>query len=164
MFRWKVEGQPPGQHFVGDDAHRVKVALLRRRAQELFGRHVRPSADDVGYLRAARRGLELFDGGDTKINDDDELFAVNDADHDVPGLEVAVNDGPDVGIADRLSDLPHQTTRASEIHSRLFDHRIQTDAFDKLHHEEWLAVGERALIEDLTMWRCSNRVRASISP
>jgi hypothetical protein len=45
---------------------RPDVARRRRFALDLFGRHVSRGADD-GRLRAARRGLPLFDGGDAEI-------------------------------------------------------------------------------------------------
>ncbi len=81
--RRRLERLPSGEELVEDEAERVDVALDRRAlARELLGRHVGGRARD---LRAA---LVVVDAdGEPEVRD---LRAAASVDHDVAGLQVAV--------------------------------------------------------------------------
>src|SRR5437868_10749772 len=81
-----AEGRLARQHLVEDDAERVYVgALVERLAQRLFGRDVARRA--VGDLRGVGRlRADQFDDAEVGY-----LDAVAARDHDVGGLEVAVD-------------------------------------------------------------------------
>jgi hypothetical protein len=126
---------------------RPDVARRRRFALDLFGGHVSRSADD-GRLCAARRGLPLFDSGDAEIEQHGGFIACRKSQHNVFGLEIAVEYQAVVGVADRLADLSHQAGDARELQAPCLHCPTQFTAFDVLHHEEGMAVRRLSLVEN----------------
>ena len=107
---------------------------------DLLGRHVLGRPDhDAGAGQAARPARE----GDSEIHDPDVPLAV---DHDVLGLEVAVDDADPVGLVQALGDLAAdgdglglgQVARAA-------DEALEVLAADELHGDE----GRESLLADV---------------
>ena len=99
--RVPLEGQAARQHLEEDDAQRVDVrARVGLLALDLLGRHVLGRPD---HHAGARDPLGLDRAGDPEIHDPGVAVAV---DHDVLGLEVAVDDAQAVGFRQALADLP----------------------------------------------------------
>ena len=87
-----------GEHLVEDQPERVDVrAAVDRGARALLRRHVFERADDSAARRLFARS------GNPEIHDQRETVG---ADHDVRGLQIAVNDAGVVGGSKAAGDLP----------------------------------------------------------
>jgi hypothetical protein len=98
-----VERRPQGQQLVERDAERVDVGALidRRRAHQLLGRHVRYRSERRSRARELRRS---FERGEPEVEQHD---AALHREHDVRGLDVAVQHAGGVRMLECLRDLEH---------------------------------------------------------
>ena len=106
---FSLEGPLAAQHLVEHGAERKDVgAMVDGQAAHLLGRHVaeRPEhgagvglhVGDAGFLRRRRRDRL----GETEVEDLDVIVA---PDHDVLGLQIAMDDAARVGGGDAARDL-----------------------------------------------------------
>ena len=163
-----------GQDLAQERAEREDVGALIelvRFALGLFGRHVRGRAEDAAdhgaRVRAratahrfdhAHRGVARLDlVGDAASTQDlgqspvDDLHLAERSNHDVGGLQVAVNDALRVGVGHRLANgLPD----LEEAHAILLDrlapreHRRERPPLDQLHREERTLIGHQPQLVD----------------
>ena len=88
-----------------------------------------------------------MDGGDAEVDEADVLLALFERlEHDVFGLEVAVDDAAAVCAADGVADLPEDVGGAHEIHRPLLHQGAQAAALDVLHDDEGPPVGQIARV------------------
>ena len=123
------EGLFAGQHFVEHDAQRKNVAAAVHRAPlHLLGRHVAGRAHDVrGLLGAA----ELKNLGSAEVRD---LDGVVGGQHQVGGLDVAVNNVAFMGVLQRAAGLVHDAQRAGQGKGMsAIQKSLQALAFHQLH-------------------------------
>ena len=146
------------QELVGDDSGGVEVgARVDVLAERLLGRHVvgGPERDaGLGQRVAGAAGLGLgvaHQLGDAEVEElDDVALLVRGAgvdEHDVVGLEIAVDDALAVRVRQRLQHLPHDDERARRPDALLGD-LAERAPRDELHGEEERAVVERAEVDD----------------
>ena len=147
-----LERQAPGQHLEQHRAERVDVGgRVGLGARGLLGCHVVGRADDELLRRAGHRRLVVDVRADAEVDDLDEVeVAVLGHEHDVAGLEVAVNDPRLVGRAERARDL------AGDVHGAsggdpalLLDHRGEVLTIEQLGDRVDAAVVELADVEHL---------------
>ena len=95
-----MKGDPAGDHFVHDDSEGVDVrAGVHLLEIDLLGRHVlRRSEHDSRSGHA----VGVHEPGQPEVHDPDIALPV---DHDVLGLEVAVDDAQPVGLGQAFGDL-----------------------------------------------------------
>ncbi len=125
------EGELAGEHLVEHDAEGVDVAAgVAALAFDLLGGDVVGRAHalrEVGVGEAARAGV----GGDAEV---DEADAIGVVDHDVFGLEVAVDDAVGVDVFERVGDAEGEFGGAlgREL-AELVEDAAEELAFDPLH-------------------------------
>src|SRR5207248_7115492 len=98
--RLRVARASARQHLVGEDGDGEDVARGRGTPLQLLRGHVVNRAGDAraGGLGG---GLRVVDGGDAEVDEADVLLVLFERlEHDVFGLEVAVDDAAAVGAAD----------------------------------------------------------------
>ena len=113
--RVALEGLPPRGHLVEDRAERELVgAEVHRPSRRLLGRHVADRAEDGAGLRARDRrrdvggaagALRLHELGEAEVEDLEVPVA---RDHEVVGLQVAVDDAVGVGAGEAARRLHGQ--------------------------------------------------------
>ena len=148
-----VERQTPGDALVEQHAHRVQVrSHVDGPAAELLGRHVVGAADDdvsasiVPLSTSARTRL-----ADAEIDelDHDVAFDVAD-DHDVVGLDVAVDDTGRVRRGQAGEQLASDVDQRDDRQLHLVEDVGERAAFLQLHHHVRRAVVEHAHVVDLS--------------
>ncbi|MQY16850.1 hypothetical protein SRB5_70530 [Streptomyces sp. RB5] len=136
-----------GEEFVEDDAERVEVGVrAHRAAHRLLRGHVRGAADgDAGAGEAG--GVDVEDGGDAEVQDGEVALG---ADHDVAGLEVAVDDRDGVhGGEDRAELGGHGGGPVAGVRLVLGEVVGEVGALNVLHDEvQLVAVGPRVVHGD----------------
>jgi hypothetical protein len=157
-----VVGAGPGQQLEQHHAERPQVgAPVEGLAAELLGRHVAQRASDLAAPR--RRGAPggrrlvveraLGVGGDAEVQ---HLDGVVGADHDVRGLEVAVDDPVGVGAGQRARHRGHDREHPRHRQALAARELRQGLAGDVLEHQ----IGRVVVLADL-MDRDDVRVRAA---
>ena len=150
--RATAEQRLTAEQLVHDRAERVDVAaLIDRHAAGLLGRHVRGRAD-----HRAGRGLKadvlvvaVDQLGDTEVEQLDQLAAIRGRrDHDVVGLEIAVDHADGVRGAEPIADLHEHRERARQIDPAA---RPLAEAAPRqqLHDDERRAVGQLDEVGDV---------------
>ena len=137
------EGQLAGGELVEDHADRVEIAAgVERAAGRLLGGHVlRRSADHVGAGEAGQVGVE--DLGDAEVEHLHDLVRAGPAlrDHDVLGLQVAVDHAARVRLRERGEHLRDQVDDARLGQRPLIArHQAQVLALHVLHRDVERAV------------------------
>jgi hypothetical protein len=144
------EGRAARQHLVEQHADAVEVARRPdRQAETLLGRHVARRADDEARLGRGVRARHLGRGrqhlGDAEVEHADAVLV----EHDVRGLEVAVDDAERVGFRQHVADFggdPHGALGREGALAR--ESLGQRRALHVLHDDEGAAVGEASCVED----------------
>jgi hypothetical protein len=145
-----LEGPLAGRHLVKDRAARELVAAeVDRAALGLLGRHV---ADRAHQHAGARRGLRrrvrreqrvgLVQLREAEVEDLDEVVA---RDHQVLGLQVAVDDPDAVGARESFRCLRGEAERPLREHRPRVQQRAQRVALDQLHRD----VGDAVALADV---------------
>ena len=114
----RLEGEPPGEHLVADDAERVEIAAAvdLAVARRLLGRHVGRRADrDAGGGEPRVRAL-LDRARDAEVGH--HRAAVILVEQDVVGLDVAVDHAARMRVGERVRDLGAGSRRVSAIGMR----------------------------------------------
>jgi hypothetical protein len=101
-----LERRPSGEHLEEDAAERVDIGAVidLAGAAALLGRHVRRRSDHQAAVRLLRRRLVPEQLGDAEVEHDGALAALHllvADEHDVIGLEIAVDDAARVGGGQR---------------------------------------------------------------
>ena len=154
----------PADHLGQDHAERKQVgARVERQALRLLGRHVVRRADDgpvrgqVGCPDVARRLVrrrQILDPlGEAEVHD---LHVPLLGQHDVGGLQIAVQKPAGMGFLERLGDLSGHAQRLGERQSAVLQPAMQRLAGDVLHHQEQ-RVAVFADLEDLADVRVIER-------
>ena len=130
-----------GEQLEQEHAARVEVAArIDAGAADLLGRHVRRRADDDA--RRQLRGLRLL--GQARETEVEDLHVIAEADllpeHDVRGLDVAVDDAELVRVRDAGQGLLHDLDGARDRDRALVDQRLEIGAGDVVHHDVRLVV------------------------
>ena len=145
-----VEGGVAGDGFVEDAAEGVEVgAVVDGEALELFGGHV---------VDGAHEGVEVVDGlglggieifGEAEVEDFDleERLGRAPGDHEVAGLEVAMDEAEGVGGDDGLEALVGEAKEVLELEGAADDDVFEGFAFDEFHDDVG-ALGVDAVVED----------------
>jgi hypothetical protein len=128
-------GQLPGEHLVHDDAQRIYVAPgVGHRALGLLRRHIVHGAHGLVGI-AGQAALQLRDA---------EISHLDGAvlqQHDVLGLDVAVDYAPLMGVGQGLGDLRGKMQRLLPAQRALLLHvLLEGDAVHQLHHDVFHAV------------------------
>ena len=121
------------KHFVQHAAGRIQVRPhIHSLSASLFGAQVLCSAHYTLILSHCRGGI-VQSAGDSEIHDlDFALFA----DHDVSGLDIAVNNAHSVRIIQRIEHSEHNLFRVALIQSSLsLDDIAQSSSPDILHND-----------------------------
>ena len=152
----RLERLPPREHLVEDDPRRVDVRpgvddlgerLLRR---EVLGRpedHARLREGRRAGAAAPRHGLR--DLGDPEVEDlHDVGLTVALDEHDVVGLEIAVDDPGAVRVLEAAQDLAGDGERALLRQRAGLDDVRERLAREELHGEEELALAGAAEVRD----------------
>ena len=146
-----VERQLLREHLVEHHADGVEVrAGTGGLARGLLGRHVLRRAEDRAVARdellaVARRGMAWLDLRDAEIEHLHEVgVRVLLDEHDVVGLEVAMDDAGVVRLLERDRDLAHDVERTRGLDRPLRDHFVERDTLDVFEDEKERAVGELA--------------------
>ncbi len=150
--RLGLERRASDEHVVEHAPERVDVgASVDRLAAALLGRHVGRRAEHRAPERR-RRGvrasapLQLCDPEVEHLGD---RAAVRLFEHDVVGLEVAVDHARFVGRVNGRADLSHQGDGAIDRQPpELFELGAQRAAVDELHHEVHPDLGRRSEVVD----------------
>ena len=144
---FSAKGQDAGGHFVEHHAEREKIgASVELFAAQLFRRHISDGADGsarIGEIKAACIGesLRIAAGGaggarnfrQPKV----ENFGVAAVCHeDVRGLDVAVDDSPDVCGIECIGYFNRQGEQTLELHRPAVDQMFQRLPAQALHHDE----------------------------
>src|SRR5438094_2541600 len=118
-----------GHHFIKHDAQRKNVAAsVDGTALHLFRRHITRSAHDV---RSLLHGTELQDLGCAKVRD---LHSVVGGEHQVRGLDVAVNYVAFVRELQRAARLLHDAQRTRQRKRvAVVEQRLKALAFHQFH-------------------------------
>jgi len=129
-----------GEQFVQDAAERVHVgARVDGVAAGLLGRQVLGSADHGAALGHALLVVE-HRLGDAEV---DDLHRAALVDHDVRGLDVAVDDAAPMAEAERLAHVGHDFDRALGFERPVDAKDVsQAETVDVLHHD----VGEQSVL------------------
>jgi hypothetical protein len=148
------EGRLATRRLIEDAAEGVQIGAVIdvAGAAALLGRHEHRRAEDRAGGRVARAGAGVGQLGDAEV---EELGApaggplgIGDQ-HDVVGLEVAMDDAAVVGGRQRARDLPRQLDQLGLAHERPRQALAQGLTGDELHDDEGLAVGQVAEVVDL---------------
>ena len=149
-----AEGELARDHLVEDDAQGENVrGLPEGRPAGLFGAHVGGRPDD-GSDHRPRRGEARIQGRGPRLDlrpgdpgallladrarrqpEIQELGVAVGRDHDVVGLDVAVDDVRAVGVAQALGDLQGDLDRAQEVELLAGDQLADGLALDELHDD-----------------------------
>ena len=144
-------GEPGGEQLVGDDAERVDVGDRRRLlAAGLLGRQVGGGADDRADLREPR----LLGGpGDPEVGELDGHLgraAGRAADHhQVPRLDVAVDDPHPVGVLEAGAGLGGDLDRGRRLERAVALQELGPGAALDVLHDDEVAAGVDAGVVDL---------------
>ena len=132
----------PGQHLVEDDAQAVDVAaLVDIAAVALFRAHVVRRAE---YLAGRRDlGVELDLLGEAEVDQHDRAV---DAQHDVSGLQIAVQDTDGMDRSERLAHLPQHVPGVRDIEPAP-DARAQVAGRKILHGDVGVVVGHAQVVD-----------------
>ena len=136
-----AEGKAARGPLEEDDAEREDVgAVIERLASQLLGRHVGDRPGEIGVqggraalVPADHRGKGKEDAGQAEVEDLDRARRV---DHDVLGLEVAVDDAAGVGGGHRARQGQGDLEEAVEGDAAGLDELRQRLAVDELHGEK----------------------------
>ena len=136
-----LERHATDDHLEQHRRERVEVrAPIDRPAERLLRRHVRGRSEHhahVGELAAAEQHLGIADELDeAKVDDLRALPAAHLDEHDVIGLEIAMDDAVAVRVRDSIEQLARDRERAPHADRALLHLPGQRVALDQLHHEE----------------------------
>ena len=177
-----VERRPPRQHVIEDDAGRVDVAAsIGLLAARLFGRHVSGRADQravhgrprAARLAAAAVALDRAQRGDAEVAHLRELgrlavIAGRGEDHDVVGLEIAVDDLHVVRHRDRRQHLRHEVDDARVAERPLVGDdvvkRPPLDVFHRQVEQRFVDVPEVEHAHRVRMVQARRRARLALEP
>ncbi len=138
LDRAPLEGQPAGEHLEEHDPDAVEIGRRADRGGHgLLGRHVRRRAD---HRRIARLPRERV-AHEPEVEDDDPPRV---RDHDVRGLEIAVDLAGAVQHLEALGELEQRGAQVGVVGLPVID---EVDALDQLHGEEPVAVDVVQLVE-----------------
>ena len=165
----RVEGAAAGGGFVEDAAEGENVgARVGLLAADLFGRHVRRGSgydSGVGEERLGQRvGLRLRTLEQFREAEVDDLRVAVAVDHDVLGLEIAVDDPALVRLRDRFRDLRQRLEQLRQTRA-VVDARAQRRAVDELHRDVRnslvvnLRLIDRVDVDDVRMIERRSRAR-----
>src|SRR5690242_1316364 len=132
-----IEGAYAGEHFIENNSRRKKVgARVQRQVLGLLRRHIVPCADGPADMRDAR---SRQGSREPKIHD---VRAAVPIQHDVPRLQITVDDSLCVGGFQRSANLRHQLCRLERLQLPFAEQPLaKTLAFDVLHGDELDSVG-----------------------
>ena len=130
--RLAPERGTPGQHLVQHHPGGVEVGTgVDGFALGLLGGEVGGGAEDRGCLGDRRR--RVGDGaGDAEVHDLDLVVL---GDHDIAGLDVAVDDARAVRVLERLQDAVGVRNRTLGIQRAALDQLLQQPSLDELHDD-----------------------------
>ena len=135
--------QLAAQHFINDDGEAVDVrAPVELFAQQLFRRHIHGGAEHEACLGQII-GAVVGDGlSDAEVEDFNVIaVAALAGDHDVVGLEVAVDDAERVGGSQRLSNLISNVDNTiNRQHAMVGDDARKRSSVDVFHRQKEQAV------------------------
>ncbi len=169
-----VERASAGQHLVHHDAEREDVgSRVDPRAPRLLGRHVGDRAEDVPLARQVRdaalgrRAREVrvrvrrLHPGEAEVEHLDAPLARH---HDVPGLQIPVDDPALVRRRQRVRERDRDLEEAGERQSVGRNQRVETVALDELHREKPPAVRllDREDRDDARMVQGRERARLAL--
>jgi hypothetical protein len=135
LSRWN--GAVRRQHLVQRDSERVDVAArVGVGGEHLLGRHVAAGAHRHSRARQAALAHHL---GDAEVHHLDDALAIQ---HDVAGLDVAMNDAGAVGMAEPQQRLAkHGNGALGRQRSAAMNHLRECFAVDKFHHHHGVFAG-----------------------
>ena len=127
------ERRTAGEHLIQHAAGRVQVgAHVDGLAASLLGREVLRGADHALGLGHRRSGV-VERAGDAEVHDLDHALL---GDHDVAGLDVAVDDAHVMRVFERVEHAEHHLFGVSLAERAVrLDHVTQRLALDELHHQ-----------------------------
>ena len=123
------------QALVENGPERVDVGpSVERVGRDLLRGQVGDRADERPRLRQAVVGGRV---GEPEVHHaDPDVSALLAGDHDVLGLDVAVNDAAGVAVLERLGGLDRDVEHFSQAQRAVPEHVSQARAHDERHHEE----------------------------
>ena len=158
-----AERQLPGRQLIGQDADGEHVgAKIERPPLDVLGRHVRRRAEQ---LPGHRHALLVDDLRDAEVGELDEPVV---ADHDVLGLDVAMDDAELVRVLERARHLAGDHLRdLGERQRRVGEEVLERAAVDELGDDVALGrVGPRVIenLEDVLVAQLGDGVRLALQP
>ncbi len=139
-----MEGTLTGRHLVENDTERKEIgARIETLSAHLFGSHVGHRPENFPGLRDGEigRGLDVIGGqlgragpfGETEVQD---FHAALGRDHDVAGLQIAVDHASLVSGGQCARDLKREIDHAFDGGDVAFEKRVERSPLDELHGEE----------------------------
>lgn len=134
---------PPAGH-LGDNHTEGKQigAHIQRQALHLFRRHVVGCAEDCSWRRQLRRNLDRCRVGRRQIHQPlgetevHHLHVTLLGQHDIGGLQVAVQKPAGMSFLERLGHLPGQAKGIGQRHPATLQPAMQGFSDDVFHHQE----------------------------